>query len=65
MILERQRQQLEDVRGRGMRQAQRDAVVPARGLELGIAGAQRCRQPGRVRERRRGAAREPLGARGR
>ena len=65
MILEGQRQQLEHIRGRGMGEAQRELALPARGLELGVAGPQRCRELGRLGERGGGAAREPLGARGR
>ena len=64
VILERERHELEHAGGLRVRQAHGHLALPARGLELGITGSQRRRQPGGVGERGRRTAREPLRARG-
>ena len=63
LILQRQGQDLEHVRGRRMRDAQRDLALPARGLELDVAGAQGSGELGRLGERCRDGPCETLGAR--
>ncbi len=63
VVLERQRQQLERIGGRRVGGTHRDEAAPARGFQLGVAGAHRSGEPGRIGERRRRAACEPSGAR--
>ena len=63
VILERERQQLEHVARRAVREPERELPVPARGLELGVAGAHGVRKLGGRGEGGRDGARQSLGTR--